>query len=1195
MERDKRGRFVKKAQLGSEITYNGKQYRLKKGITMQPDVSALMAANLGNTTIYEQYLNNYYEPVDNTPTGNNSTTVSSQIPTPNTPPASEVTPEISSTGANPFTTTFSLNDVTKPEGFYAIPKIPDLKLNAGLKINATNTGFLGGNNGTLLGNSNPIKYGYKDGQIIDEFGASLSPLTIDYSKYVYSPELTNSLTGTDVKTNAFTGMQVVSKPSTGNSDVNDVSAGFKPVVSPSNGKGKNGFNWMGLLNKTKLADFLDWTRAGMGIAANNKIAERALEAEKPFLQDVSESHRSVYGDYRAQVQGEKAAAQLRNMASKPITSDGALQQQMMLEAQIKGQEYIDKGNAQDEALIKQTRETAWQQEKENTQQRQAVAMSNRQAMLMSQKNKAQIENARDSANFSQVITPLLGGQEQRLRNKGKEQEYYQDYYNDAMVAKQVWGNYTDGLSENQKEMARIYLTEGTTGLNKYIGEGDSRDVAKYNEWLRLNQIMQNEIIRRKAELKGVYVDVPTNNTINDPFAVFRGSPWSYKKGGTIYKAKLTKRTKDNDRGAKSIESSKKIAARFLEKALDSLYSYNDVELVATAKKSKRKYQAGGGLPFVSHTPVFATSETGTPSTAAKETKGEDITTKDILELLKDIDGLPSDIDAIQAALSNFILADQMDPLGLDSSSNIAARYMKVIGQIKKAKANRDWYDKAYDKLRSDGALNEYAIDSTGHFIGMNSEGDFARFNAKQVAAKQTGEYTLLTNSNLLDIRARYPNAAFNSNLIMEAANGVSMNQVVEHINKVIQGLGSDKNQTQVFGNQSKEVLAGLRQLQQAAQQVGQDLSISELYEANVFTESQAQQAQLALSYLYQTLPTNMQALLFSKTGSAEGARDLINSLVNSKLSSTTKLEFSPKNTRKATTSSKTGNVVLAGLDLSPAQMLQQGFGERETITIQDATSTGLQVEAITMPITKEGNKPMGSATLEDISTSQYGGVLNFTNASMGGQLIPFEGRRNIAVDGSKIYSMYLPIDQNELMKGNIMPDLSLIDKVNTVNKQIKDKQITDPNEINKMYVQAGLPVFMNSDKTVVPTFYRRFGVINGTAIDNAFGSNFVANKYLKEVDDENTINSAIAIMNQGRNKEDRIEYDAKSFFNLGGLLGDYDTIYQGTIFIPISNDVFAGIAGSGNTITSTEANALEAKQQQHQRVSATYRNPGQLR
>jgi hypothetical protein len=154
----------------------------------------------------------------------------------------------------------------------------------------------------------------------------------------------------------------------------------------------------------------------------------------------------------------------------------------------------------------------------------------------------------------------------------------------------------------------------------------------------------------------------------------------------------------------------------------------------------------------------------------------------------------------------------------------------------------------------------------------------------------------------------------------------------------------------------------------------------------------------------------MQALLFAKAGSEQGALQLINNLVNSKLSDTTKLEFSPKNTRKASTSSKTGNVVLDGLDLSPAQMLQQGFGERETIVIQDATSTGLKVEAITMPITKDGNKPLGSATLEDISTSQFGGVLDFTNASMGGKIVPFEGRRNIAVDGSKIYSMYLPID-----------------------------------------------------------------------------------------------------------------------------------------------------------------------------------------
>ena len=102
---------------------------------------------------------------------------------------------------------------------------------------------------------------------------------------------------------------------------------------------------------------------------------------------------------------------------------------------------------------------------------------------------------------------------------------------------------------------------------------------------------------------------------------------------------------------------------------------------------------------------------------------------------------------------------------------------------------------------------------------------------------------------------------------------------------------------------------------------------------------------------------------------------------------------------------------------------------------------------------------------------------------------------------------------------------------------------------------------------------------------------------MKEIDDEDLINGAISIMNQGRSKEDRIEYDAKSFFNFGGLLGDYDSVYQGTIFIPMSNDVFLGIAGSGSseTVNPIEANQLEAIQQQHNRVSATYQNPGQLR
>lgn len=1154
MERDKRGRFVKKAQTGTQLLpilqlRNGKQYKLRQGVSME-NAEPWLAMAMQDPDKYEMQLGQYYEPqqeIDNS-------VIRSRVP-----------------GFNFNNITGSLNTNNSSEN----------------SINTTQTG-IGGISGARVFDLKP--------SVAPHNRSMLNQRVSDAGTFV--PTSTVSNLAQKTLATPLEGMYYdrVNGTSTSNETIKGSeveSAGMNVSDEDSNGNSNTNFDLFKTVDKTKLANFLELARAGIGAAVNNKIAKRALEAEKPFLQDVSESHRSVYGDYRALIEGEKAAARLRNAASKPMTSDGALQQQMMMDAQIKGQEYIDKGRAQDDAMIRQTREVAWQQEKENQQQRHAAAMTNKQAMLMSEKNKASIMNSRDSANFSQVLAPLLAGTEQRLRNEGVLQQRYQDYYDNALVKQDVWNNYRDNLSESQKNLAKTFATKGKAGVDALLKDNTQLQ----GEWNSLQQIMNNEIIRRQALIKGAVVNPQFTNTDNT-YSIDWGSGMPVrKKGGTIYKAKLTKRTKDNDRGAKSIESSKKLASRLLEKAIDSLYTYDQVEIIAKPSKKKRKYQAGGGLPFVNFSPVFATSETGAPTAAStkKESKSDDLTTKDILELLKDVDGLPADIDAIQAALSSFILFEDMDPLGLDSSSNIASRYMKIIGQIKKAKANKQWYDKAYDRLRDNNALNELAVDSRGSFIGMNGSSDFARFTPKQVANNDIGDYQILTNGELLHLRANTSLAPFDANIIQEVANGISMDQINDHISKVIQDLGSDKQTTQVFGNQSKEVLAGLKSLQLAAQEVGQDLSISQLYEANVFNESQMKQADLALNYLYSTLPTNMQALLFAKTGSMEGARQAIKNLVDSKLSSTTKLEFSPKNTRKATTSGKTGNVVLDGLDLSPAQMLQQGFGERETIVIQDATSTGLKVEAVTMPITKDGNKPLGSATLEDITTSQYGGVLDFTNASMGGKIVPFEGRRNIAVDGSKLYSMYLPIDQDEWAKGNIVPDLALIDKVNAINKTIKDKEITDPKEINELYTQAGLPVYMNEDGTVIPTFYRRFGVLNGTAIDNAFGADFVANKYLKEIEDEDVINSAIAIMNQGRSKEDKIEYDAESFFNFGGLLGDYDSIYQGTVFIPISNDVFLGIAGSGQTITSTEANALEAKQQQHQRVSATYKNPGQLR
>ena len=965
------------------------------------------------------------------------------------------------------------------------------------------------------------------------------------------------------------------------------SAGFNETP-PGNTKSKN----IAPINKTKLANFLELGRIGIGAATNNKIAERALKAEKPFLQDVVDTPvNSITGDYRSQMQGQQAAAQLRNMASKPLTSDGALQQQMMLDAAIKGNEYIAQGNAADEAAIKTARQTAEATRAANAQNRQAVAMANRQAMMMSQQNKTNILNQRDSANYSQVIDPFLTGTEQRLRNEGAQQDYYQDHYNNAIIESDVWNTFTDGLSDSQKALKQIYLTGGIDAVNTYI----NGETSKQNDWLALQRIINNEVIRRQAYNKGAFIN-PTQVPQGPSYGKVgpSASLWQ-KKGGTIYKAKLTKRTRDNDRGAKSIESSKKIAARFLEKAIDSLYTYKDVELVAKPVKKKKKYQAGGGLPFVNFTPVFATSEVGAPK-AAEEDKKEDLSSEDVLELLKDMDGLPSDMQIIVSSLQNFSMQDKMDPLGLSSSSNIASRYISLINQIKVAKFNREEYNNAFNQLKGNGGLNEYAVTSEGMLIGTNQDGDFQYFTPDQVnASEHTNQgYSLLTNSNLLYLRANSVDAAFNHQLTTVAQNGIGMEVITKQISDIIQGLGKSKESEEGFLQMGSngQIKNGLQFLQKAAQEIGdnsinQNMSVADYYQAGYLTEDQAQQAQMALNYIYNALPANAKSLLQVKGGGAQGAEAIIKSLVYSKTSTEIQFKATPKKMTKEGSGSKSGN----GLDLTPVQMMQVGYTDHMDVTLQKGTKYAMQIRAQVVPITDVNKKLLGVTTLDRVAESTFGGALDMNNVTMGGQSIDPQALQNVQIDGTNLYVMNLPIDKNS-PDGTIKPDLAWMTKIEAIDRTIRDQGITDIAQINKLYIEAGLPVLMDDNGQLNTRDYCKFGVLNGHALNTAFKDLDLLDNTVLEVEDEDQIDNILSILNKGRGEKDRIDFDSESWFD--SVFGtDHDQIFEGTIYIPVRTNAFTGMIGGGEYPDTETAEQVEALIQQKERIRG-YVDPGLL-
>lgn len=614
-----------------------------------------------------------------------------------------------------------------------------------------------------------------------------------------------------------------------------------------------------------------------------------------------------------------------------------------------------------------------------------------------------------------------------------------------------------------------------------------------------------------------------------------------------------------------------------------------------------KLQQGGNAlpPLVSYQPVTVTGgATAGASVAAPSDNQQttDLTDKDLLQMLEKLDGLPSDMAVLTQALQNFYIDQQYSPF--PSTSNIASRYLQALNQMKIANFNRKEYDDAFSTVDKNGGINEFAITDRGQLFCMNSEGDFKLFSLEQL--KENPDYQPLTNSELLSYRAYSPQLANNNELLKVVKNGIGIETVTKQIQSIIANLGSSaEQQTGYFKTKTGNLIQGINDYANAIMNSQGDpynKTIHDLYSLKQLTKTQAEQAQQAMVYIWQSLPENAKTLLKLKSdGTNEGAIKMIQSLISSKLNTTSefsvKLEQTPEDATKSSKDEKKN-----GFQMDPVSLLQAGYGQQQTITIQtkEGGNRGIQVPTVRMPIVKKTGESIGtSATLDDVTTSGFAGYLDFENAHMGGTKIPTVGFKNIAINGTALYTGYLPVDMQELYNsGRVKPDINLLERYKEAQEEIKRENITDKQEINKVYQDHKLPIMFDGNGDVLMN-YRKFGMINATAIDNAFEQNAEFDDYLRETLDKNVIENALSIINKG---EKNIDFESKGQFNSIGI-GNYNHVYVGTIFIPVNEDHFTATAGFGNYPTDQEASMIEAKQQNLIRseiAKQTYVNPGTL-
>ena len=622
-----------------------------------------------------------------------------------------------------------------------------------------------------------------------------------------------------------------------------------------------------------------------------------------------------------------------------------------------------------------------------------------------------------------------------------------------------------------------------------------------------------------------------------------------------------------------------------------------------------KFDSGGVTPpYVAYQPVIVsdkrTTATQEESLAAKATKDSEsgkLTSKDLYTMLKEkLKGLPSDIGAAMKQLQQL---EQLSAMDFDDTftQSIESKYLSTLQTMNQLSFSREQYDKALDTVKSNGGLDEAAIDQYGN-VYMTDGKNFKMMSPED--AKKSG-WRVVTNQDLLYMRANDPTLASNDNLLNIVNNGIGIDKVTEYIQKCIQGLGaSTSNETLYAGVTAGSLLKGINDFKQAVAQSGNyDASIQDLYSGKLITKESAEQAQQALSYIYQSLPSNMKSLLKTRTedGTDASAQKMIASLICSKTSPESTFELKREDTalehqeKAAEKASKDPHSVL-GLGMNPVAMLEAGYGQKNSFTIQTmaGASNGIQIPTVQMPIT-QGGKSIGMSTLMDVASSDYAGYLDFSNAFMGDVQIPQAGMQNIAIDGTALYTAYLPLDL-ELYNstGQKRPDIAMLGRYKEAQAEVRSANTKDPNKINAIYRKHNLPVMYGSNGDVL-TNYVKFGIINGTALDSALGDGAQTADYLTETTDKNTIANTLNILNKGRGEKNQVQYDEKSWWDsVSPIFNNYTHVYKGTIFMPINDDYFTySAAAGGSNPTTAQAQMIEARQQAAAKTRG-YVNPGQL-
>ena len=607
---------------------------------------------------------------------------------------------------------------------------------------------------------------------------------------------------------------------------------------------------------------------------------------------------------------------------------------------------------------------------------------------------------------------------------------------------------------------------------------------------------------------------------------------------------------------------------------------------------KIKSYAGGGIAYLPTTTNRGEAASAA-SSSSSSSKVPGFADK-IIDMVKS-EGIDSDVNAFLNQVERTLnLAN--DPTGQNLSMREILQLARTASSVK---TNYTMFKDAQKALDAEDAWGDVATDSRGYIYTLNQDSN--KIEKVAPSAYNPEKQLALTNQDLLNFRWNNTDTKYNTSIITDVSKSVGMKTISTYLIDIIKNF--EQSEVTGYGNKiNADIASGLKALVNHSDTNGNTIGDlitagpDGLYKLTQKATIKDAHIDKAINYLVQSLNNDMKHALVAKAA-VEGytPEAYLVELLDIYTGRSITADYDATTSRAASggdggsSGSKIQQTLaesyVTGSNVVPMQMIPIAPNNSKTTLYFPAQN----VQSVRLDRSGQPGQPMPIANLRTVIQDSYalGNITNRGTVVFGDQLISDTQLNGLVYTGTDMYRVILPY---KVVDGrHIVPDFELQNKLNDIVENGKN-QGADVTTINRYLNQECPGAQYNPETQTIELPNNRkhaFLTFGAQAASNYVDFN-TDSDYITKVNEPNVDVYKNAVQygyaTHGKNDEKSIEASGMgpSWFGLGTK----NKIYEGMVYLPISNDL-AGTLGYNQGYVDKEAYTnVSGRYEEHEREMA---------